>query len=102
MAGPSQKDKDTGPQGYQYQSTDAPGCGSGCGGCDMPCHQACLRNAFRSGAYERSICSKENTKREAEAEMLDGSIMGVEEPSRVTKPCRFCELACPVARGDSL
>jgi hypothetical protein len=31
--------------------------------------------------------------------MVDGSIMGIEEASMVMKPCRFCELACPVAQG---
>jgi hypothetical protein len=45
---------------------------------------------------------QENDKREAEAEILDGSIMGIEEPSEVVKPCRYCELACPVAKGKSL
>lgn len=73
-----------------------------CSGCDRPCHQACPRNAFRSGVYERALCMQENDKREAEAEILDGSIMGIEEPSEVVKPCRYCELACPVAQGTSL
>ena len=73
-----------------------------CNGCDMPCHRACPRDAFRSGAFERALCRKENDKREAEAEILNGSIMGIEEPSEVVKPCRYCELACPVAQGASL
>jgi hypothetical protein len=34
-------------------------------------------------------------------EIIDGSIMGIEEPSEVTKPCRYCEFACPVAQGAS-
>ena len=71
-----------------------------CNGCDRPCHRVCPRNAFRSGAFERAHCKKENDKREANPEILDGSIMGIEEPSEVTKPCRRCELACPVAQGD--
>jgi hypothetical protein len=33
--------------------------------------------------------------------MLPGSIMGIEEVSSVMKPCRFCELACPVAQGTT-
>ncbi|MGD9181300.1 MAG: hypothetical protein PVF26_14070 [Desulfobacterales bacterium] len=69
-----------------------------CNGCDMPCHRACPREAFRSGAFERALCKLENDKRDAEVEILDGSIMGIEEPSEVTKPCRYCELACPVAQ----
>ena len=72
-----------------------------CSGCDRPCHRACPRDAFRSGAFERALCKKENDKREAEGDILDGSIMGIEEPSRVVKPCRYCELACPVAQGAS-
>lgn len=72
-----------------------------CTGCDKPCHRACPQDAFQSGSFERPRCKKENDKREAEAEMLDGSIMGIDEPSEVTKPCRYCELACPVAQGAS-
>jgi epoxyqueuosine reductase len=72
-----------------------------CNGCDMPCHRACPRGAFRSGAFERPYCKKENDKREANWEMLDGSIMGIDEPSPVTKPCRQCEFACPVAQDAS-
>jgi len=72
-----------------------------CNGCDMPCHRACPRDAFRSGTYERAFCKEENDYREAHAEMIDGSIMGIEEPSMVYKPCRYCELACPVAQNTS-
>jgi epoxyqueuosine reductase len=72
-----------------------------CNGCDMPCHRVCPREAFRSGSFERALCKMENDKRDAEAEMLDGSIMGIDEPSMVSKPCRFCELACPIAIGGS-
>jgi len=72
-----------------------------CNGCHRPCHQVCPRKAFRSGTFERAFCSKENDKRDADAEMIDGSIMGIDEPSSVTKPCRYCELACPVAQGKS-
>jgi epoxyqueuosine reductase len=70
-----------------------------CNGCDMPCHKVCPQDAFRSGSFERAFCKKENDKRYANEEMIDGSIMGIEEPSLVMKPCRFCELACPVAQG---
>jgi len=73
-----------------------------CNGCDMPCHRACPREAFRSGAFERALCKQENDQRDADVEILDGSIMGIDEPSEVTKPCRYCELACPVAQGASL
>ncbi len=72
-----------------------------CTGCDMPCHRVCPRGAFRSGAFERAHCKKEDDKRAADTEILDGPIMGIEEPCKVWKPCRYCELACPVAQGDS-
>jgi epoxyqueuosine reductase len=72
-----------------------------CEGCDRPCHRACPQVAFRSGVFERTLCAKENAKREADVEMLDGAIMGIDEPSEVTKPCRHCELACPVAQADT-
>jgi epoxyqueuosine reductase len=72
-----------------------------CNGCHMPCHESCPREAFRSGAFERASCSKENDQREADGMILDGSIMGIEEASRVVKPCRYCELACPIAQADS-
>jgi epoxyqueuosine reductase len=73
-----------------------------CNGCDMPCHRACPRGAFRNGIFERPYCKDENDERYDNEEMLDGSIMGIEEPSMVMKPCRFCELACPVAQGTVL
>jgi epoxyqueuosine reductase len=72
-----------------------------CNGCDLPCHRACPRDAFRSGVFERALCKIENDKSEAEAEILEGSIMGIDEPSEVTKPCRNCEFACPIAQGAS-
>ena len=72
-----------------------------CSGCDRPCHKACPRDAFRSETFERPYCKLENDKREADAEMIDGSVMGIDVPSMVTKPCRYCELACPVAQGDN-
>ena len=71
-----------------------------CTGCDRPCHRACPREAFQSGSFERPRCKKENDQREADAVMVDGSVMGIDEPSEVTKPCRYCELACPVAQGS--
>ena len=72
-----------------------------CNGCDRPCHRSCPREAFRSGVFERALCKKENDQRDADVEILDGSIMGIDEPSKVTKTCRYCEFACPVAQGAS-
>ena len=72
-----------------------------CDECDMPCHKACPRDAFRSGSFERDLCKLENDSRYANEQMIDGSVMGIDESSMVMKPCRFCELACPVARGTA-
>ena len=72
-----------------------------CSGCPRFCHEVCPQDAFRSGAFERPYCKIENDKRYAEAEMLPGSIMGIEKVSSVMKPCRYCELACPVAQGPA-
>ena len=69
-----------------------------CSECDRPCHEACPMDAFRTGSFERALCKIENDKRDAAWEMLPGEIMGIEEESAVTKPCRFCELACPIAQ----
>jgi epoxyqueuosine reductase len=69
-----------------------------CTTCHMPCHQACPRDAFRSGVFERALCKLENDKRDADVYVLDGSVMGIDVASDVTKPCRYCELACPVAQ----
>jgi len=68
-----------------------------CDGCDMPCHAACPREAFRSGAYERAICKMEMDQNDADVELLDGPTMGIDEACEVIKYCRCCELACPVA-----
>jgi len=72
-----------------------------CNDCDMPCHRSCPRGAFRSGSYERSFCKEENDQRDMDSEILDGSIMGIKEASKVSKPCRYCEFACPVAQSAS-
>jgi epoxyqueuosine reductase len=69
-----------------------------CDGCDRPCHRACPRDAFRSGSFERSICKQEMDQNDADFKQLDGSIIGIEEPSDVIVYCRGCELACPVGR----
>jgi epoxyqueuosine reductase len=72
-----------------------------CNGCDMPCHNACPRDAFRSGSYERSICKREMDQNDADVEVLDGPIVGIEEASEVIVYCRKCEVACPVG-GDEV
>jgi epoxyqueuosine reductase len=70
-----------------------------CSGCDRPCHTACPRGAFRSGSYERAICKREMDQNDVDAKILEGSIMGIDEPSEVIVYCRGCELACPVGEA---
>ena len=71
-----------------------------CAGCDAPCHGACPRGAFRSGSYERSICKQEMDQNDADVEVLDGPIMGIEEACEVIVYCRGCEVACPVGQDE--
>jgi len=67
-----------------------------CNGCDMPCHRACPRGAFRSGSYQQSFCKVEMDQNDADFELMDGTVMGIEEASEVIVYCRGCENACPV------
>ena len=71
-----------------------------CNGCDRPCHAACPRGAFRSGSYERSICKQEMNQNDADVEVRDGPIMGIEEACEVIVYCRGCEVACPVGGAE--
>ena len=71
-----------------------------CATCDRPCHRACPKDAFGSGKFERALCKQEQDQRDVDFEVLDGSIMGIDEPTNVTAYCRACELACPVARDE--
>jgi epoxyqueuosine reductase len=70
-----------------------------CAACDAPCHQACPKDAFGSGRYLRAVCKQEQDQRDVDFEVMDGTIMGVEESCNVTAYCRACELACPVGAG---
>jgi epoxyqueuosine reductase len=71
-----------------------------CTGCGMPCHKSCPRGAFRSGAFDNSSCKEEMDQNDADAKILEGPIMGIEDPCEVIVYCRSCEFACPVAMGD--
>jgi epoxyqueuosine reductase len=72
-----------------------------CHGCDQPCQRACPQDAFRSGSFDRSICKIEMDQNDADVKVLDGPIMGVDDPCEVIAYCRACELACPVF-GESI
>ena len=69
-----------------------------CAMCSKPCQRVCPRTAFRSGRYERTLCKQEQDQLDVDFEVLDGSMLGLDEPSNVTKYCRACELACPVGQ----
>jgi len=68
-----------------------------CAGCDMPCRSACPQEAFKHGAYSRTLCNQQMKTDEANAVIVEG---GQEKnlPSRYTKYCRASELACPVGK----
>jgi epoxyqueuosine reductase len=73
-----------------------------CAGCDMPCHAACPRGAFRSGSYEQALCKQEMDQNDADVTEMKGPVMGIEDPCDVIVYCRACENACPVGdeQGD--
>ena len=68
-----------------------------CGSCDRPCWAACPKDAFRSGRYERALCKQYQDQQDVDCEVMEGSLLGIEEAGNVTAYCRACELACPVA-----
>ena len=69
-----------------------------CATCSKPCQSVCPRTAFRGGSYQRTLCKQEQDQLDVDFEMLDGALMGLDEPSEVTRYCRACELACPVGQ----
>ncbi len=71
-----------------------------CTGCEKHCHQACPKDVFLSGSFDRPLCIRENDERNDNRELLDGRVMGIEGQSMVSKPCRICEYACPVGQKD--
>ena len=69
-----------------------------CRDCDTPCFRSCPRNAFDSGRYERDSCKLEMDKCNANGTLIEGPIMGIDEPSDTVKFCRNCEFSCPIGR----
>ena len=66
-----------------------------CDDCPAPCRRACPQNAFKSGTFQRSLCSNQMLKDEADQKMIP---MGGKVIAAVPY-CRACEWACPLSRG---
>jgi epoxyqueuosine reductase len=66
---------------------------SPCKTCEHPCWKSCPRQAFASGAYDRTRCKMQMCEDERNRSMVD-----TEQWGRIAliKYCRACELACPV------
>jgi epoxyqueuosine reductase len=67
---------------------------SPCDGCPRPCWRACPREAFASGAYDRSRCVNQMEQDEARSPVHRDRASGV----ATIEYCRACELACPVGQ----
>lgn len=85
-----------------------------CRGCDDPCRRACPQKAFthplamadplsrpplpaRTGAYVRAACNRQMELDIAAAG--EETVAGFENPVKIIRYCRSCELACPVGKG---
>jgi epoxyqueuosine reductase len=84
-----------------------------CEDCSMPCISACPQKAFgrkiysekqfgldklpaRTGVYSRQLC---NVQMELDNESSEKIVVkGQDEPGRLIRYCRRCELACPVRK----
>ncbi|MBN2416878.1 epoxyqueuosine reductase [bacterium] len=72
-----------------------------CAGCAAPCHAACPEKAFRGGFYDVMACHREMERNRHRLSEIPGESVGVDNRCMVTKFCRACELACPVAADGS-
>ncbi|THB77406.1 MAG: epoxyqueuosine reductase [Desulfobacteraceae bacterium] len=86
-----------------------------CMGCKLYCVKACPQNAFenkvfskkdyyldhlpgRTGHFSRPTCNTQMQKDVEEAEHQQ--VEGFDEPVKIVKYCRQCELACPVGKTE--
>jgi len=84
-----------------------------CKGCDMPCQRVCPQEAFerniysekqfglpmlpaRTGVYSRHLCNVQMERDDEKSEKI--VVEGQDEPGKLVKYCRRCELACPVGK----
>ncbi len=68
-----------------------------CETCEAPCRDACPRNAFESGSYDRLACEKE-MRHDETAKRVFKNVGIMHYAGSWIKYCRACELACPVGR----
>jgi len=61
-----------------------------CHGCLAPCRRACPQNALTGGRFQRSRCSLQMLR--DEADQIATGMAGI-------RYCRACEWACPVSQG---
>ena len=84
-----------------------------CEECSMPCRSACPQKAFgkrmysekqfgldmlpaRTGVYSRHLC---NVQMELDDENSEEIVVeGQDEPGKLVRYCRCCELACPIGK----
>jgi len=85
-----------------------------CEDCSMPCRNACPQKAFggriysekefgldklpaRTGVFSRHLC---NVQMELDIDNHEKiKVEGQDEPGKLVRYCRRCELACPVGKG---
>jgi epoxyqueuosine reductase len=84
-----------------------------CEECDMPCQRACPQKAFerniysekqfglpklpaRTGVYSRRLCNMQMGRDDEKSETI--VVEGQDEPGKLVKYCRRCELACTVGK----
>lgn len=82
-----------------------------CEECSMPCQRVCPQKAFertiysekqfglpmlpaRTGMYSRHLCNVRMERDDERSEKI--MVEGQDEPGKLVKYCRRCELACPV------
>ena len=78
-----------------FQTTKALEGFSPCKTCEVFCQKACPMKAFPQGKYSRPICVKQ-INADRENKVPDGEIGENGKRNLVIKPCRACELSCPV------
>ena len=86
-----------------------------CKDCDMPCQRACPQKAFertvyskkefglsllpsRTGVYSRHLCNVQMECDDKKGEKI--VVEGQDEPGKLVKYCRHCELSCPVGKEE--